>query len=157
VGSSVNPDEKELSMSSKLLFHLFSPQFASFVVTLPTRFNPTPSQLQGEPIPLEWIKECEVLIIEQFGRVTITDGFGASFYSDNHSASGHVVYREPERRYIIDLPLEQTPEALEWFSARCPGWAARFQQRELYLKLTTPDGIYIMRFPPSDTSSDQVA
>src|SRR2546422_3707918 len=122
-------------MSSKISFHPFSRQFASFAVTLPTSFNPLPGKLPGEPIPLEWIKECEMLIIKQFGGVTITDGVGGSFYSDHHAACGYVVYREPERRYVIDLPLEQVPEALEWFSDHCPHWVARFQQRELYMKL----------------------
>ena len=144
-------------MSSKISFHPFSPQFASVAVTLPKRFNPPPGKMQGEPIPMERIKECEMLIIKQFGGVTITEGYGGSFYADRNAANGYVVYREPERRYVIDLPLEQIPEALEWFSDYCPRWASRFQQRQIYCKLTLPDGIYIIRFPPSDASSNQPA
>ena len=144
-------------MSSKNSLYRFSPPFASFAVTLPTCFNPPLGKLQGEPIPLEWIKECELRIIEQFGGITITEGFGGSFYADHLAASGYVIYREPERRYVIDLPLEEVTEALEWFSDYCPRWASRFQQRQIYCKLTLPDGIYIIRFPPSDASSDQAA
>jgi len=144
-------------LSSKLPLIDSDQPFVSLILTMPLCFNPMPGKLQGEPIPLEWIKECEMLIIEQFGGVTMTDGFGGSFYSDIPATSGYVVYREPERRYAIDLPIEQIPKAVEWFSAHCPRWAARFQQRELYVKLTMPNGIYIMRFPPSDASSDQVA
>src|SRR5439155_21874205 len=90
------------------------------------------------------------MLSDTFGGVAVRDNqFGMSTYPDPDVSGGLVRCRDYERLLIVDIPIAQVAEAYELYSQCCPLWAHQFKQRQLYLKITTPEGAWVRKFAPN--------
>jgi hypothetical protein len=97
-----------------------SSKWRRFEVLLPIQFN------DGRPVPLEWLGEANLEIVERFGAASYE-----TLPIKGQWRWEEAVYHDDLVKIVVDIP--ETAKNRKWMRAFKQAWKTRLQQLELWM------------------------
>jgi hypothetical protein len=109
---------------------------ATFIIMIPTRYNPTANQELGEEIPPSVIEKIKLALQDNIGSFTITKAEGKwPELTSGQGARQRWHHDQDLLQIAMDLRVSFAADAWDYLTTNAHHWATDLQQECIYLRV----------------------